>query len=880
MTDLFHTTFEHGDLSEWRITDERGQPTSLPGWQVVRQADGTWVLEGKGHNWANLVARHDWRDVILRVRVRVMQGGVHLNYRINHRGRYFVGFNLGGIGLMKSYFTGPSVPQLGQSSVPNAPGVWHWVQIVGRGGYLSVMVDGAQRVFVTDPKPILFGSIALECLPDSRVQIAEVSVIGPPSEQTPASDPSLAWVRTGGPLGGIGYDVRIDPTDPEVLYVTDAFSGVSKSTNGGAWWFPANEGIISRAGMSGDSIPVFCLTIDPRNPKVLWCGTQGMRGIYRSADGGAKWTKCDNGIPDTEGITFRSFTIDPSNSDVVYAGTEMPTNQRGLDGQTQVRGKIFKTADAGGSWTEILDCAALVRWMAIDPSDAHILYAATGIFDRDCVQSEGVLKSTNGGKTWRHINNGLPNLTVGGLAMDPRDPKVLYAATGRYGGMGGGQNASCGGVYKTTDGGEHWVEVLRPQSDNFVVSALATAPSKPNTVYASPALGLRRFYRSRDAGATWQAFTLIPDGASAGVPIALSVSPADAETVCLNSYIGGLFKSTDGGQSWHISSQGYTGAQLSEVGIDPHNPALVYAIGRLGVAKSESGGAAWVYFDQNLTPNNFNEGGGISVNPEDGKDVLVATRHYGNVLRTRNGGLTWEEVQSKIPDIRHGNLHGWVQFARCKQNPAVLYAAGSRAVDSNVASLGVIKSTDGGQHWQAVNTGLIRDLNLNAIAAHPSDPNIVYAGALNGGVYETTDGGEHWHEIGNAFAKNIRALAVNPSNARCLFAGTEMDGLFVSHDAGRTWEAAGAGLDPNASIQSIVFDPSAPNVIWVADIRTGVYRSLDGGKRWVAVSRGLRTRAVKSLAISADGHVVYAATDGEGVFRLEIKVPAQAAPTK
>jgi photosystem II stability/assembly factor-like uncharacterized protein len=878
MTNLFQTTFENGDVSDWRLSVAPGQLASTAGWEATREADESWVLNGKGHTWANLAARHNWGDFILRVRLRVLQGGVHLNYRINNGGRYFIGFNATSIAVMKQYFPNTFPPELGRSGVPNAAGAWHWVQIAGRGGLISVMVDGAQRVLATDPKPIVAGSIAFECLDDSWVQIAEVTVIGPAVEQTSAGDPNLIWVRTGGPLGGIGYDVRIDPTDPQVLYVTDAFSGVSKSTNGGTSWFSANEGIISRTGASGDSIPVFCLTIEPHNPNVLWCGTQGMRGIYKSTDGGAHWLKCDHGIPDLEGITFRSLTVDPTNPEVVYAGTEIPTPQRGEDGQNQMRGKIFKTIDAGKNWSEILDCGALVRWMAIDSSDAHILYAATGIFDRDCVQREGVLKSTDGGKTWRHINEGLPNLTVGGLVMDRRNPRVLYAATGRFPGFGREADASYGGVYKTTDGGDHWVEVLHRQDDDFTVSALALAPSNPDVVYASP--GRRRFYRSRDAGATWQFFALTPEGASAGVPIALSVSPADAQTTYLNSYIGGVFKSTDAGQSWRISSQGYCGAQLSDVGIDPHNPALVYAIGRLGVAKSQSAGASWVYFDQNLTPNNFNEGGGISVNPEDGKDVLAAPRHYGNILRTRDGGLTWQEVQPKIPNIGPANFHGWIQFARCRQNPAVIYAAGARAIEAEIASLGVIKSTDGGQHWQTVNTGLIKDLNMNAVTVHPTDPRIAYAGTLNGGVYQTTDGGERWHESSRAFARNVRTLAVHPSNPRCLFAGTEMNGLFVSNDTGRTWEPAGAGLDPNASIRAITFDPSMPNVIWVADVHTGVYRSVDGGKMWIAVNSGLRTRAVTALAISADGHVLYAATDGEGVFRLEIKVPPSTAVRK
>ncbi len=78
-------------------------------------------------------------------------------------------------------------------------------------------------------------------------------------------------------------------------------------------------------------------------------------------------------------------------------------------------------------------------------------------------------------------------------------------------------------------------------------------------------------------------------------------------------------------------------------------------------------------------------------------------------------------------------------------------------------------------------------------------------------------------------------------------------------------------MDPNAVVHSIVIDPANTQVVWAADIRSGVYRSVDGGKTWTRTNQGLRTRAVNALSISADGQVLYAATEGEGVFRLVAK---------
>src|SRR6266850_1624630 len=85
------------------------------------------------------------------------------------------------------------------------------------------------------------------------------------------------WIKVGGPIGGLGYNIRINPTNKNIMCVSDAYSGVQRSTDGGQTWQASNTGIDTRVGPSQDAIPVFCLTIDPHNPNVIWAGTQGIR---------------------------------------------------------------------------------------------------------------------------------------------------------------------------------------------------------------------------------------------------------------------------------------------------------------------------------------------------------------------------------------------------------------------------------------------------------------------------------------------------------------------------------------------------------------------------------------------------------------------------
>ncbi|MFC1935939.1 WD40/YVTN/BNR-like repeat-containing protein [Chloroflexota bacterium] len=118
---------------------------------------------------------------------------------------------------------------------------------------------------------------------------------------------------------------------------------------------------------------------------------------------------------------------------------------------------------------------------------------------------------------------------------------------------------------------------------------------------------------------------------------------------------------------------------------------------------------------------------------------------------------------------------------------------------------------------------------------------------------------------------DIRALAIAPGNPEVLYAGAESGGVYKSTDGGAIWQRSNNGMDPQAAVQDIVVDPTNPQVLYAADLRTGVYRSDDGGRLWVRINESLRTRAVKALAISADGGILYAATEGEGVFRLDLR---------
>ena len=272
------------------------------------------------------------------------------------------------------------------------------------------------------------------------------------AESTPRTPAYQAgtWVYTGGPIGGLGYDIRMDPRNPDVMCITDAWAGALKSVDGGAHWYPINDGITTRVGPSLDGIPAFCVTIDPNNPDTLWVGAQDATDVFRSDDGGAHWTSMNNGIAETL-LTTRGSSVEPGNSNVVYLAGEVAGrewNGEHLPGILfdKTEGVVCKTVDRGQDWARLWYDDNLTRYVWIHPTYHNLLYVSTGIFDREAANSDagtvepggvGILRSRDGGETWQVLAeaNGLDEdeLYFVNLYMHPTNRDVLLAAASNDG---------------------------------------------------------------------------------------------------------------------------------------------------------------------------------------------------------------------------------------------------------------------------------------------------------------------------------------------------------------------------------------------------------------------------------------------------------------
>ena len=681
------------------------------------------------------------------------------------------------------------------------------------------------------------------------------------------------WVRLGGPLGGLGYDVRMDPRDSSVMYVTDAFAGVFKSTNGGQTWFPSTNGITTRVGDSGDAIPVFCLTIDPNNSDILWVGTQGVRGVFRSDDAGQNWVRMDQGIIERDGITFRGFTVEPGDSNIVYAAAEISswawageeTQGREFD---LTKGVVYKTIDGGLEWKAIWRGDNLVRYIWIDPRDTQVLYISTGIFDREAANSnpaagkpggEGILKSLDGGETWAHVNNGLENLFVGSLFMHPENPDILIAGTHNN------QYPQGAGVYITMDGGQNWEQTL----SNIGIESVEFSISNTNVVYAG---GDHAVFRSEDGGLTWQQVSKSewgPPGVRVGFPIDFQVDPRNPNRIFVNAYGGGNFLSDDGGFSWEDASKGYTGAQARAVAVDPKQPGRVYAAARSGIFVSNNGGIDWIGL--NFYPAKVMEWNTVAISPANSKLILAANNWNNTILVSENGGQSWKITNAQIDE---GIKSGWSTISFAPSNPEVVYAGtagfySAGSFDPRMPGRGIYKSVDSGEHWKPINTEFTENAHIQGLAVDPKNALHVVVASTNKGILSTQDGGKTWSRVAQGVSsEDALSISISPHSSSIMLAGFDRRGLYRSEDNGASWVNSTIGMNPEAKVTSIVFDPTNEMVVYAADIHSGVYFSNDMGKTWQQLINGLGFRSVTSLAISGDGLDLYAGVEGGCVYRL------------
>ncbi|NOZ26610.1 MAG: hypothetical protein GXP39_00970 [Chloroflexi bacterium] len=518
-----------------------------------------------------------------------------------------------------------------------------------------------------------------------------------------------------------------------------------------------------------------------------------------------------------------ALAIDPRNSDVVYLGTAL--------------GGVWKTTDGGDSWVPLTDDqpTLAVGTITLDPSNPDTIYVGTGepTPGLDNYYGMGILKSTDGGRTWQHLAaDAFTGLGIRALIVHPRQPNLLYAATSFTGVAGPARPLR--GIYRSTDGGRTWQTLLACQ-DCYGASALLMHPTNPNILYA--AFWNIGIFRSTDGGASWVRLTNGLPGRNFGM-IALDISRSNPNVLYAgyqyeepNRYQGGIvFKTTDGGDSWTWlrNAPNYCMGQCwydNVVSIHPTNPNIVYL-----------GGAANYIWQP-------------------------VTRIKEVVVRSTDGGATWQDLSpNDAPEhTLHPDVHAIVFDPK---NPNVVWVG---------TDGGVWRSADGGRTWVNRNNGLAT-LQFTGIGVHPTNPNIIFGGMQDNNKARTT-GALVWDALDVGDGGRV---AIDPFNPN-IYYGTRFGISFQRNEKNGSapvddWpiKTEGIGQQDRALFYApFALDPSTPGVIYFGTHR--LYRTTDRGDTWTPISGdlskgGTRPGSISAIAVApSDPRTIYVGTSDGNV---------------
>lgn len=354
---------------------------------------------------------------------------------------------------------------------PANPDTIHAAGIVSGGVGVYSSTNGGSSWTAT---PLALGAWALAVAPLSPTRL----FAGTSEGAWASSNAGASWSAANTGLANRAIRSLATGTGGRV-YAGGTTGKVFRSDNGGANWLPGVQVVVPDQ--------IYSLAVDPSNPEIVYAGSMGLGGVRKSLDGGVSWSHLATG---TAPITGYSLAVDPTNPSIVYAGAF---------------GGVHRSTQGGLNWSPPNTFAPFVVALVIDPASPSTLYAGT---DPIAAPFSGVYKTTNSGGLWTPVNTGLPSVAgtaVQALALDPVTGAV-------YAGL---ENL---GVYKSTNAGGSWSAVNTGLA-NLDVTSLRVDPSPPSSVYAGTLGG--GVYRSTDGGAQWVA---IVDGLQNPHVMALAVT--------------------------------------------------------------------------------------------------------------------------------------------------------------------------------------------------------------------------------------------------------------------------------------------------------------------------------------------------------------------
>src|ERR1051326_2441263 len=693
--------------------------------------------------------------------------------------------------------------------------------------------------------------------------------------------------------GGRIHDLQIDPKNPAVLYVGAATGGIWKSTNKGVTWKPIFE---QQADNTFGALAIF-----PADTNIIWAGTGENNnrqssswggGVYRSTDGGESWTYL--GLHDTRSIG--RVVLHPTNPNIAWIAAV-----GNLWAENPERG-VFKTGDAGRTWTKILfvDPFTGATDLTIDPRDPNVLYAATYQRLRRAYgfngggPGSGIYKSIDGGANWRTLESGIPAGDKGriGLAIAESKPDVLVATI---------EHATEGGTYRTEDGGATWKKMSSVNPRPMYYSKPTIDPRDDKRVW----LPNTYIIHSEDGGATWEEEPTSPtyDVGLKTDHHVLRVDPNNSDHLYVVGD-GGLHESFDRGKTY-VRVNNIPVAQIYRVAVDNRDPYWMY----VGLQDNHSfmGPSAtrhWLgILNQDWVEIGFSDGTGKDVDKDDWRKVYSSSSN-GNLSLVDPMTGDAMGINPRPPAGEAAYRYDWDAPVMASRHTAgTVYLGANRLFISKDYGSSWTRTDDLTRQIDRNELDMMgvknRDIKLSRndgdniseisnLAESPLDPKILWVGTDDGNVQLSQDGGATWTELSKSIAANrtvkdgtfvgkIVASSASRGTAYVSF-DAHRDGdfkpyIFKTTDFGKTWASVVAGLPgDDASVRSLAEYTGKPNVLFAGTERALFY-TIDGGARWQRLTANLPTTRYDDIVIHPRTKDLILATHGRGMWILDDASP-------
>lgn len=524
---------------------------------------------------------------------------------------------------------------------------------------------------------------------------------------------------------------------------------------------------------------------------IIYAGTSS--GVFVSTNSGQTWDWSGKDIKNQE---VTSLAVNGKNNNV-FAGLTFQG--------------IYRSTDHGNSWTAASNGLPTDFINDIVANSSGDLFAAAG-YDLSSVE---IYISKDNGQTWSWSSTGVSGNIVDALAINSKGD--LFAG------------ASIGGVYLSINNGKSWDTVSNGLPSDVIINCLAV--NKKDDLFAG-AIG--KIYRSTDNGNSWKEITT---GFNPG-------KYADVEKIVVNPvgdiFAGtsnGIFRSTDNGDHWTAIDTGLTNQQVFSLIISTNGNLLAGSYFG-GIFKSIDNGNHWAASNKGLINSTVK-----SLYTHSNK--VIAGTYFNGVYLSTDGGEKWQQINGqKISGERDincitGNTNGDLFLG------ALFYDFNNSTSES-----GVFRSSDLGQHWIKLDTGLT-DTNIRDMLFTQGDTLFVATGH---GVFRSDDNGAHWTSMSNGISVNsITSLALNSKGV--IFAGGPGK-VFRSADQGKNWQDVSTGL--KTSYRTLLA-LDKDDILFAGTDGEGVFRSTNDGDQWTQMNKGLTTKNIQSITINDQG-VIYVGT--------------------